>query len=134
MKLIFKVYEIKKKLNNFSFQPYKTDEMSLIKIISFCNNCIFSSFLLCEFLLNFQKQIHIFISIKSLNIPKNFTHCISKMSLTLTVHYLVEIPATSITVLYLWICPYVFYFIVCVLLIVGKLFDFDDGSLCIFVS
>lgn len=69
-------------------------------VISLCNNWIFTGFLLCEFLLNLQKQIHISSIKKSLNIPKHLMYCISKMSLTFAIHYLVQIPAISITIFF----------------------------------
>lgn len=50
-----------KKPKQLSFPTNKTDRMSLNKtVISLSNNWIFTSFLLCEFLLSLQKQIRIF--------------------------------------------------------------------------
>lgn len=92
-----------KKPKQLSFPTNKTDRMSLNKtVISLGNNWIFTSFLLCEFLLSLQKQIRIFSIKKSLNIPKWFMYCISKMSLTFGIHYLVEIPAISITIFFVY--------------------------------
>ena len=65
---------------------------------------------------------------------EKLTDCISKMALTLALHYLVEIPAISITVLYFWICSHVLYCTVYVLPMVGNLFNLNDDNLFILVS
>lgn len=102
--------------------------MSLNKIvISLGHNWIFSSFLLCEFLSNFQKQIHIFFFYKEIAQPSQTLRLLplkNKFNLCHLLSLQVSCHVNYYIFMYLFLCVLIYYmfltnswYILCLLMV-----------------